>query len=124
MPENKKIRVKKVLPAIVLATSLYYSYLIALGIIVGYFVSKIYYKKFVESGKVDLVFVDCGKWQIHVHHWIMGAIFLVLVWIIDWFYLPSFFAGVVLGVIAHDIYDFNDWYKVILKKDTENKTTV
>jgi len=124
MPENKKIRVKKVLPAIVLATSFYYSYLIALGIIVGYFVSKIYYKKFVESGKVDLVFVDCGKWKIHVHHWIMGAIFLVFVWIIDWFYLPSFFAGVVLGVIAHDIYDFNDWYKVILKKDTENKTTV
>ena len=124
MPENKKTSAKKVLPAIVLAASFYYySLLFTIGIIVGYVVCKIFYKKFVENGKVDLVFVDFGKWKFHFHHWIMGVLFLALVWIIDWFYLPSFFAGVIFGVIAHDIYDFNDWYKVILKKDTCEQVT-
>ena len=118
MPENKKIKAKKVLPVIVLGASFYYSYLFAIGIVVGYVVCKLFYINFVEKGKVDLVFVDCWKWKIHIHHWIMGVIFLGFVWIIDWFYPPSFFAGAVFGIMAHDIYDFNDWYKVVLKKET------
>jgi len=120
---SKKSNAKKVLPAIVLVASFYYSFLFTIGIIVGYIVCKTFYHKFVENGKVDLVFIDCGKWKVHIHHWIMGVILLALVWIIDWFYLPSFFAGVVFGVIAHDIYDFNDWYKVVLKKDNCEKVT-
>jgi len=124
MPENKKIKVKRVLPAVVLAASFYYySFLFTAGIIVGYIVCKLFYKKFVENGKVDLVFIDLGKWKIHVHHWIMAVLFLALVWIIDWFYLPSFFAGAVFGIMAHDIYDFNDWYKIVLKNDDYKKVT-
>ena len=121
MPENKKIRVKKVLPAIVLVASFYYSLLFTIGILLGYLASRVYCKKLgidENYGKERKIFVDCGKWKIHFHHWILGAIFLALIWLIDWFYLPSFFAGAVFGVMAHDIYDFNDWYKVILKKDT------
>ena len=121
MPENKKIRVKKVLPAIVLVASFYYSLLFTIGILLGYLASRVYCKKLgidENNGKERKIFVDCGKWKIHFHHWILGAIFLALIWLIDWFYLPSFFAGAVFGVMAHDIYDFNDWYKVILKKDT------
>lgn len=123
---SKKSNVKKVLPAIILPASLYYShsFLFTIGIIVGYVVCRFFYKKFVENGKVDLVFIDCGKWKIHFHHWIMGAIFLALIWLIDWFYLPSFFAGAVFGIIAHDIYDFNDWYKVVLKKAPHEQTAV
>ena len=124
MPENKKTKTKKILPAVVLATSFYYSHLLALGIIIGYIGCKLFYKKFVETGKVDLIFIDCGKWKIHFHHWIMGAVFLAIVWIIDWFYLPSFFAGTVLGIMAHDIYDFNDWHKIILKKDDYELITI
>ena len=118
--ENKKNKVKKVLPAIALVSSFYYSFLFMLGLVLGYIVCKIFYKKFVESGKVDLVFIDCGKWKIHLHHWIMGIIFLALVWVIDWFYLPKFFVGVVGGIIIHDIYDFNDWYKVFLRNNNKN----
>ncbi len=116
MAETKNLKVKKVLPAVAIATSFYYSYLLCLGLILGYFGCKLFYKKFVENGKVDLIFIDCGKFQIHVHHWIMGAGFLALVWIVDYFYLPTFFTGVMLGIIAHDIYDFNDWHRVIIKK--------
>jgi hypothetical protein len=120
--ENKKTRVKKVLPAIVLVSSFYYSFLLALGLFIGYIGCKIYYKKLVETGKVDKIYIDFGKWKVHFHHWIMGVIVLLVVWIIDWLYLPSFFVGIVGGVIAHDIYDFNDWYKVLLRNKPNNES--
>jgi hypothetical protein len=120
MPENNKSNVKKVLPALVLATTFYYSFLITIGLILGYFGSKIYCKLMgidEHNGNEKKIFVDCGKWKIHFHHWIMGAIVLLIVWVVDYFYLPRFFVGVVAGIIAHDIYDFNDWHQVIVKNE-------
>jgi len=114
--------VKKALPAIVLVTTFYYSFLLAIGLFLGYLGCKVYYNKFVATGKVDKIFLDCGKWKIHLHHWIMGAIVLALVWVVDLFYLPKFFVGVVGGIMAHDIYDFNDWYQIVLKNDSKEKT--
>lgn len=116
---GKRSNVKKVLPAIVLVTTFYYSFLLTIGLLLGYIGCKLYHKLFVETGRVDKIFIDCGKWKIHFHHWIMGAIVLTAVLILDWFYLPKFFVGVVAGIIAHDIYDFNDWHKVILKNDNK-----
>ncbi len=119
--ELPKNNAKKVLPAIVLATTFYYSFLIAIGLVLGYFGCKFFYKKFVETGRVDKIFLDFGKWKIHFHHWMMGVLVLVIIWVIDYFYMPKFFAGVILGVMAHDIYDFNDWHKVIVKNKPENE---
>jgi Na+/glutamate symporter len=114
-------RVKKFLPAMVLIPSFYYSFYFTSGIIIGYVISKFFYNYFVEKGKVDCMFLDWGKWQIHLHHWIMGVAVLAFAWVLDYFYLPAFFAGFVIGIIIHDIYDFNDWYKIILKKETIKK---
>ncbi len=108
-------RVKIVLPAIVLATSFYYSFLFTIGIVIGYILCRFFCNVFVKNGKIDSIFIDYGKWKIHLHHWIMGIIILAIVWIIDYFYLPTFFAGAVCGMIIQDIYDYNDWHKVILK---------
>ena len=115
---NKNSAVKKYLPALVIVASVYYSFLLALGLAIGYIGSKIYSKYLIESGKVDCIFIDCGKYKLHLHHWITGSLLLLLVWFIDYFYLPRFFVGVVAGIIAHDIYDFNDWHKVLVKKET------
>lgn len=122
MSEEKRGKVKKFLPAIVLISSFYYSLLLALGLFLGYLGAKIYCKKLgidEKNGTERKIFVDCGKWKIHFHHWILGAIFLAVVWIVDYFYLPKFFVGAVAGIMAHDIYDFNDWYKVISKNDKQ-----
>jgi hypothetical protein len=113
--DNKNSKVRKYLPAFVLMASFYYSFLLALGLALGYIGSKIFSKLFVENGKVDCIYIDCGKWKLHLHHWILGALFLLIVWFIDFFYLPRIFIGFVMGVIAHDIYDFNDWHKVLMK---------
>lgn len=115
--DNKTSKLRKYLPAFVLVASFYYSFLLALGLAVGYFVSKIWFKIFIENGRVDCVFIDCGKWKIHLHHWILGTLLLLLVWFLDYFYLPRFFAGVVCGIIAHDIYDFNDWHKILVRNE-------
>ena len=118
--DNKNTKVKKFLPAVVLGATYYYVGLsLALGIALGYLASKMFSKYVLEQGKVDCIFIDCGKWKIHFHHWIMGALLLLIVWIVDRFYLPTLFIGVVLGVMAHDIYDYNDWLKVIVKKPAE-----
>ena len=114
---DNKTKVRKYLPAIVLVASFYYSFLLALGLALGYIGSKIFSKYLIENGKVDCIYIDCGKWKIHLHHWILGAMLLLLVWVIDYFYLPRFFVGVVCGVIAHDIYDFNDWHKILVRNE-------
>jgi len=116
--DNKNSRVKKYLPAVVMVASVYYSFLIAIGLALGYLGSKIFSKYLLESGKVDCVFIDCGKYKIHLHHWITGTLLLILVGVLDYFYLPRLFVGVLLGIIAHDIYDFNDWHKILVKKES------
>lgn len=114
---NKRKKAKIVLlPAIVLFTSMQYSMLFTGGIIAGYVLCKLFCHLFVHKNKIGTIFVDYGKWQLHLHHWIMGLMILALVWVIDYFYLPTFFAGVVCGVILQDIYDYNDWHKVIVRK--------
>jgi len=117
--DNKSSKVRRYLPAFVFVASFYYSFLLALGLALGYISSKIFSKYLLENGKVDCIYIDCGKYKIHLHHWILGAMLLLFVWVIDYFYLPRFFVGVVSGIIAHDIYDFNDWHKVIIKKEAE-----
>jgi hypothetical protein len=115
--DNKNSKVRRYLPAFVLVALFYYSFLVSLGLALGYIGSKIFSKYLLENGKVDCIYIDCGKWKIHVHHWILGALLLLIVWFIDFLYLPRFFVGVVCGVIAHDIYDFNDWHKVLVKNE-------
>ena len=117
--DNQNSKVRKYLPVFVFTASCYYSSLIALGLALGYLGSKIFSKYLLENGKVDCIYIDCGKYKIHFHHWILGTLVLLLVWFIDYFYLPRFFLGVVLGVIAHDIYDFNDWHKVLVKNEAK-----
>lgn len=116
----KNSKVKKFLPAVAVGAAYYYAGIsLALGLVLGYIASKLFMKHMVEAGKVDCIYVDCGKWKIHFHHWIMGAIFLALIWVVDFFYMPTLFVGAVLGMMAHDIYDYNDWHKVIVKKPAE-----
>ena len=121
--DNKNSKVRKYLPAVVFLALGYYSFLLALGLALGYLGSKVFSKIFLESGKVNCIYIDCGNnWKIHMHHWILGSLFLLLVWFIDYFYLPRFFVGVVCGIIVHDIYDYNDWHRVLVRCEESKKT--
>ncbi len=122
MAESSDSKAKIVLPAIVLATSFYSSISFTGGIVVGYVLCKIFCNLFVHNGKIDSIFLDYGKWKVHLHHWIIGIVILAIVWVIDHFYLPAFFAGAVCGMIIQDIYDYNDWHQVIVKNEDYDKT--
>ncbi len=122
MAKKKKLKVKRVvLPAVVLGTSVYYSFAFTGGIVVGYLLAKAFCHVFWKTGKVESIFFDLGKWQLHLHHWIMGLMILGVAWAIDFFYLPAFFAGVVIGVAVQDIYDYNDWHQVLVKNEDYKK---
>ena len=113
---SKKNKVKMVLPAIVLATSFYYSVTFTGGVVIGYIICKLFCHFFLHKGRINSIFIDWGKWKIHLHHWIIGLILLAAVWVIDHYYLPTLFAGIICGMIIQDIYDYNDWHRVIEKK--------
>lgn len=118
---NEQKGAKMFLPAAIIVTSFYYSILLAGGIIAGYIFSKLFCKLFIESGKINPVLVDYGRWTLHLHHWITGTMILLAVWMVDGLYLPIFFTGIILGAIVQDIYDYNDWHKVITKNDNNSK---
>ena len=114
---NNNSRIRKYLPAVVVVASFYYSSALAIGLALGYIGSKIFTKYLIDCGKVECIWINCGRWRIHLHHWILGLLFLFFVGLVDYFYLPTFFLGAVLGIIAHDIYDFNDWHKILVKNE-------
>ena len=111
----KRTKAKMVLPAIVLGASFYYSFSFTGGIVIGYVISKLFCHFFWDNGKIGSILLDYGKWSLHVHHWIMGLVLLAIVWTLDQYYLPTLFAGFICGIIIQDIYDYNDWHKVIVK---------
>ena len=118
---NKSFKPRAVLPAVALVASLYYSFTFTAAMLIGYLGTRVFCKMFLHKGRVDSIYVTFGKYKLHLHHWIMGLFLLAMVWVIDYFYLPTFFAGIVIGVIIQDIYDYNDWYKVIMKNPIKKK---
>ena len=115
--DNKSSKIRKYLPAVVLTAGIYYSFYWSLGLAIGYIGSKLFCKYLMGSGKVDSVCIDCGKWKLHIHHWIWGVLILIAAGVLDYFYLPRFFVGIICGIIIQDIYDFNEWHKVLVRNE-------
>lgn len=114
--------VKKVLPAIVLATTLHYSSVFAIGLILGYMATRVYCKKMgISEDSGDRIFIDINKkWTIHLHHWIMGVILIGFIALAGWNHdVPVFLWGIIFGWMLQDIYDYNDWHEVLIKKETK-----
>ena len=109
--------VKKILPGVTFIISLYFSFLFALGLIIGYLGFDHFHKKALEKGNSRAIFLNFGKWQIHFHHWLVGILVFLLIWIAGWLHIfPKFCLGAIWGLVFHDIYLDREWYKVILRK--------
>lgn len=115
----KRTKRKKLFSAAILVASVYTSFLFSLGMIAGYLGMKYFYKKNIENGPLKFMYVDFKGWKFHLHHWIIGVLVVIFFLIGGWkSELPNFLWGLISGIIVHDIYDFNDWYKVIARKKT------
>lgn len=110
--------IKKIIfPATTIATFSYFSVFFGIGVVLGYLITKIFHDRFVETKKVNLIFIRFKKWEIHLHHWIMGALVLAVIAIGGWFFvLPKICIGSVMGVALHDLHFDRKWYKVISKR--------
>ncbi len=112
-------KVKKILPGATVLISSYFSILFAVGLVIGYFITKYFYNGVVEKERLKMkpIFLNFGKRQIHLHHWLMGVLVFLLIWFFGWLgSLPIFFVGALFGLILHDLYFDKEWYKVVLKK--------
>ena len=107
-----------------LVGSFFYSAIFAIGALLGYIFTEIFCKKFIKTGKVKLLIFNFKKWQIHLHHWVIASLIIVLVYISDSLSLSVFWLGVLGGLIFHDIYTDRKWrgitgkawYHVVYKK--------
>jgi len=114
---HKRTRRKKFVSAAVLITSIYASILFTLGMVAGYLGVRYFYNKYIAKGPLRFIYVDFKGWRFHLHHWIFGVLIVIFFLIGGWkSELPKFLWGIVCGIIVHDIYDFNDWHKVLARE--------
>lgn len=118
---HKRTKKKKAVSAAIFATSVYTSVLFAAGLLLGYWVTRVFYKRYIEKGPLSLIYIEIGSFKIHLHHWISGLIVLIFLFLggLD-FEFHKFLWGFLCGVIAHDIYDFNDWHHIIVRKQPKS----
>jgi len=111
-------KVKKfIFPGTALIVSLYISTLFTVGIVFGYIATILFHKKIVEKGRLKPIVLNFGKWKFHLHHWVMGGLILLPIWLSGYIaFLPKFCWGMISGLVFHDIYSDKRWYKIISRK--------
>ena len=106
-PATAKIR-QHVWAATATAVSLYFSFVFAAGIIVGYWGTKLFAWK---TGQPKVFFIFKGR-KLHFHHWIMGGLALGAIAAFSSFQdCPRLILGGIGGIIVED---FKDIYQPIL----------
>ena len=113
---KKKIK-KIIFPGTTLALSSYVSIPFTAGVVVGYWGTNVFLKRFVKTGRINILIFDLGTWKFHLHHWIMGGLAISAIYFIGLFpSLPIFFIGTLGGLIFHDLHTDRNWHKVFYKK--------
>jgi len=109
----KRTRKKKVISAAVLITSIYASILFTSGLVLGYLGMRLFYDRYIKDDPSKFMYVSIKGWKIHLHHWIPSALIIVYLVLGGWrLGAHEIFVGILCGIAAHDIYDFNDWHQV------------
>ncbi len=112
MAKTKKI----IVPGITLLISAFISFLFVLGVGAGFLGTYLFQKK-APGGKAKVYLGVGSRRKIHIHHWIMGSLFLLAIGLAGLLpFFPKIFIGGVCGIIFHDIYFDKNWYKVLIKR--------
>ena len=117
-----KIR-KFAFPGIALMVSAYCSTAFAIGAIVAYIATELICKKLIHTGKLKSLVFNFKRWQIHIHHWLIAVLIIIGIYFSNSVSLSIFWAGVLIGLIFHDIYtdekwrtNNKKWYQLVYKK--------
>ena len=111
-------KVKKIIfPGTTLIASLYISTLFTVGMVIGYLGTVFFHKKFIDTGRIRILIFSFEKWEVHLHHWVLGGLIILATYATNLlFSLPIFCVGIVGGLIFHDLYSDKKWYKVVYRK--------
>ena len=111
-------KVKKIIfPSTTLVFSFYFSVLFGFGVILGYLITDLFCKKFLDTGKVKSIFLKIGNYKIHLHHWLSGSIVFLMIYLSGYMCLiPKVVLGMLGGLIVHDLYLDKEWYRVLLRE--------
>ena len=108
--KNKKLEKARqhIWAAVATAVSLYFSFVFAAGIIIGYLATKLFHWK---TNHFKILFTFKGR-TLHFHHWIMGGLALGAIAAFSSFQdCPRLILGGIGGIIVED---FKDIYQPIL----------
>ncbi|PIQ92669.1 MAG: hypothetical protein COV69_01865 [Parcubacteria group bacterium CG11_big_fil_rev_8_21_14_0_20_39_14] len=89
----------------------------SLGLTLGYLVSRFFAGKNEKmEGRIPSLKIPLWKYRFHLHHWLAVGGAMIAVKIYGIFDLNSFFFWLGGGVVLQGILCYNNWHKVIYRK--------
>lgn len=106
----------------VLAAGILLGYLFFVGWLLGFLLTKYTAGKASgKPGRVKSLAIPFGKYSIHLHHWLISSVIIILSLIINASFLASaIFYGVLSGSVFQGIYSYSDWHKILIARRHQN----
>ena len=95
-----------------------FSYISVLCWIFGYLIAKYGGGKTDGiQGRIRSIVIPVGKFRLHLHHWLLGALMMCVgVAKSIFIYIPEeVFYGMLSGFVWQGVYCYGDWYRIIYK---------
>lgn len=110
-----KLRISKksflAIPVALISVEIY------LGVIIGYFCGKFFAGKYDGYQRIKSIFINIGKYRIHLHHWIIFSVLGICAAAYNLFpFFPQFFFGAMGGLVLQDIYLDENWRKILIRR--------
>ena len=87
-----------------------------LGLWAGYICHILFF--YINGESIQVNRFKCGKMVLHIHHWLINMILLVILerlntnhWLREFTY--QFLKGVFVAGILHGIFEYDDWYRIL-----------
>lgn len=81
-----------------------------------------------QPGRFPSLILNVGDWQLHFHHWFYALAILLSIFSIKIknrdsnlgnrlrFFISSPLSGFLFGLIMHGVFEYDDWYHILIKK--------
>ena len=94
-----------------------------LGVLIGYLIGKIFAgKETGQPGIVKSIKIRIGSYRLHLHHWLVGLVVLLVTFFNNIFLVnPFLFYGALGGYIIQGIVCYSDWKKILIKQRQDGR---
>jgi len=99
-----------------IAASIMFGYLFFLSWLFGFLTCKYMASKSVgERGTIRSIVIPCGRWRIHLHHWLCSSCLIGLSSTTGIHLLtPAVTYGLLGGLVFQGIYCYSDWHRILI----------